>query len=264
MYLDRLEFKNDLLTGIDPRCRIGAGLCLILSGITLSQPLLLGVFILGMLVILWKDIKRALARLIPVNIFVLILVLTLPLGTLWPGAGGIVPEDTGKIILAGSEPAFREALKAALVYALRINAAALICMVLIIPLGIGGLTNALMKLRCPKKLAALFLLTHRYLFVMYRRVFVSAASLRLRQPRQSIPDQWRSYTAVFGTALVSAILRSRKIGRALQVRGFNGAFPVTRAFTLRAGDLLFLGVSLLLSFSLRVLDRLLTGETWNF
>jgi energy-coupling factor transporter transmembrane protein EcfT len=237
MYLDRLEFKNDPLRGVDPRCRIGAGAGLILSGITLSNAFLLGALILGAAIPLWRDGKRVLARLLPVNLFALVLVLTLPLGA-----------------LLGGGP-LEAALRAALVYALRINAAALVSMALIIPLGIGGLTNALLKLRCPEKLAALLLLTHRSLFVMYQRLFVSVASLKLRQPQQGTLEQWRSYTAVFGTALVSALQRSRKIGQALKSRGFDGSLPITRRFALKPGDLLFFALSLLIAALLWALNR---------
>ena len=160
------------------------------------------------------------------------------------------------------------ALKEALVYSLRINASALVYMALIIPLGIGGLTNALIKLRFPVKLAALFLLSYRYIFVMYQRVFVGVLSLRLRQPRQGVLGKWRSYAAVFGTALIGAIFRSQKIGRALQSRGFGGDLPLTRAFALKTGDLFFSGGALLLSAGMLVLDNVFngffSGKPWNF
>jgi cobalt/nickel transport system permease protein len=242
MYLNRLEFKNDVFTGIDPRGRLGAGICLILSSITISHPLILGGFIPGLFLFLIRDIRTVLLRLIPVNLLVLLLWLTLPLSGPDPGT----------------------ALHEALVYTLRINAAALIYMVTIIPLGPGGLANALIKLRCPDKLTALFLLTYRYIFVMYERVFAALRSMSIRRPRQSTLGRWSSYTAVFGTALVSALRRAQKTGKALEVRGFTGLIPLTRIFSWKRGDTLFLGAGLLLSFTLWALDRLLTGNLWNF
>ena len=270
MYLDRLEFKNDVFRAVDPRCRIAAGVCLIISAVSVSNPLILTGLVLGTALTLRRDTPRVLARLVPVNIFALFLWLTLPLNTLAAGlfaapesaaANGLFPGVTGEWDL---EPA----LKQALVYTLRINASALVYMALIIPLGIGGLTNALMKLRFPVKLAALFLLSYRYIFVMYQRVFVGVLSLRLRQSRQGTLGRWRAYTAIFGTALISALRRSQKIGRALQSRGFGGALPLTRAFTLKHGDLFFFGGALLLSAGLPVLDGFLNGflpgKLWNF
>jgi energy-coupling factor transporter transmembrane protein EcfT len=222
---------------------------LILCGLALSSPFLLAALVLGAAFSLRREGKRVLARLLPVNLFALFLVLTVLQGALWEGAGG---------------SGVRAALGAALVYVLRINAAALLYMALIIPLGIGGLTNALLKLRCPEKLAALLLLTYRALFVMYQRLFVAAASLRLRQPRQGTLGQWKSYAAVFGTALVSALQRSGKIGRALQSRGFCGSLPITRSFALKAGDLLFLAGALLLAALLWALDRELFPKLTEF
>jgi energy-coupling factor transporter transmembrane protein EcfT len=156
------------------------------------------------------------------------------------------------------------ALKEALVYTLRINAAALIYMVTIIPLGPGGLANALIKLRCPDKLTALFLLTYRYIFVMYERVFVAVRSMLIRRPRQNTLGRWSSYTAVFGTALLSAVLRAQKTGKAMESRGFDGVIPVTRIFAWKGGDTLFLSSGLALSFILWFLDGLLSGNLWNF
>jgi cobalt/nickel transport system permease protein len=253
MYLDRLELKTDVLQGIDPRCRLGTGVCLIVPAINSSNPLILACLILGPVLGLIKDIRTVLLRLIPVNLFVLVLWLTLPLGVLTTGRAGM-----------GGLGGIGGALNQALIYTLRINAAALIYMVTIIPLGIGGLANALIKLRCPAKLTALLLLTYRYIFIMYERVFVSLRSMLIRQPRQNTLGRWSSYTAVFGTALVSAFQRSRKIGKAMQSRGFNGVIPVTRIFSWKLRDTLFLGAGLFLSSALWVLDRFLAGGLWTF
>jgi cobalt/nickel transport system permease protein len=242
MYLNRLEFKNDALLSIDPRCRIGTGVCLILSSITLSYPLILGGLILGLFLCLMRDLRTVLLRLVPVNLLVVFLWLTLPL--------------SGLVLAA--------ALREALVYTLRINAAALIYMVTIIPLGPGGLANALIKLRCPDKLTALFLLTYRYIFVMYERVFAAVRSMVIRRPRQSILGRWSSYTAVFGTALISAVQRAGKAGKAMEVRGFDGVIPVTRIFSWKKRDTLFLSAGLSVSCILWALDRLLTGKLWHF
>ncbi|MDR2630101.1 MAG: energy-coupling factor transporter transmembrane protein EcfT [Spirochaetaceae bacterium] len=258
MYLDRLEFKNDILIGIDPRCRIGAGVCLIAAVIHCSNPWLLAGIILGLFLCLIKDIRTVLLRLIPVNLMVLFLWLTLPLGVLTTGAGmtgGF--GETGGGALGG-------ALRRALIYTLRINAAALIYMGTIIPLGAGGLANALIKLRCPDKLISLFLLTYRYIFVMYERIFGAVRSLAIRRPRQNTLGRWASYTAVFSTALVSAFQRSWKISRAMQIRGFNGVIPLTRSFSWKKGDTLFFVFCLLLSSALWILNGALTGGSWNF
>ncbi|MDR0451999.1 MAG: energy-coupling factor transporter transmembrane protein EcfT [Treponema sp.] len=283
MYLDRLEFKNDALRAIDPRCRIGAGACLILSAVNVSRPAVLAGLIVGATALMARDAPRVLRRLVPVNLFSLFLWIALPLGVLGERLFAALASGSAArsaLVSGGFAPGnagLEAALKAALLYTLRINAAALVYMALIVPLGIGGLANALLKLRFPAKLVALFLLSYRYIFVMHQRVFAAILSLRLRQPRQGTLGRWRSYTAVFGTALASALLRSRKIGRALQSRGFDGGLPLTRAFALKPRDLLFLGGAALLSACLLVPDGffggffsrglfrgILPGKIWNF
>jgi energy-coupling factor transporter transmembrane protein EcfT len=254
MYLTSLEFNHDILRNIDPRCRLGAGILLTLPAIQSGSPLILGglIFALGMCLI--RDISVVVRRLMAVNVFTVFLWITLPLGVLTADlAGG-----------GGASPGISGALGRALVYTLRINAAALLYMVTIIPLGIGGLANTLARLHCPAKLNALFLLTYRYIFIMYERIFVSLRSMAIRRPQQTTLGRWRSYAAVFGTALISAFLRAQKVGKALRVRGFTGFIPVTRSFSWKARDTLFLALSLILALALWTLNGFFPGGLWNF
>ncbi|MDR3115505.1 MAG: energy-coupling factor transporter transmembrane protein EcfT [Treponema sp.] len=247
MYLDRLEFEKDPFQGFDPRCRIGAAVCLILLVLTLTNPFIGGAVMLGAAAPLLRekgDMRKLGMRLIPVNLFTLILWLTLPLN--------------GLVVSAGGGGGISESLSQVLRYTFRINAAALLYMVFIIPLGIGGLANGLMKLKVPATLVSLLLLTYRYIFVLYRGIFVSVLSMRLRRPRQHILEQWRSYTAVFASTLVKALLRAQKIGTIMKVRGFTGVLPVTRVFIWKRQDTLFLGACIILSLSLWILEMV-----WN-
>jgi energy-coupling factor transporter transmembrane protein EcfT len=242
MYLTSLEFNHDILRNIDPRCRLGAGIALTLPAIQSGSPLILGSLIFALCMCLVRDISVVVRRLMAVNVFTLFLWITLPLGALVTDLAG------------GASPGISGALSRALVYTLRINAAALLYMVTIIPLGIGGLANTLARLHCPAKLNALFLLTYRYIFIMYERIFVSLRSMAIRRPQQTTLGRWRSYAAVFGTALISAFLRAQKVGKALQVRGFTGRIPVTRSFAWKVRDTLFLAFSLLLALALWTLN----------
>jgi cobalt/nickel transport system permease protein len=194
--------------------------------------LLLGLIIAGFILLFW-DIKVVLLRLIPVNIFCGMLCITIPLG-------------------GGSFNTF-------IWYALRINAAAVLYMLFIIPLGIGGLAAALAKLKTPAKLISLLILTYRYLFVMYERVFLSILSIRLRRPRQSTAMSWRSYTAVFASALISALFRAQKVYLAMQSRGFNGVFPITRVFKWKIQDTITFFTALLMAILLLLIDKRLGG-----
>ncbi|MDR0388945.1 MAG: energy-coupling factor transporter transmembrane protein EcfT, partial [Spirochaetaceae bacterium] len=148
----------------------------------------------------------------------------------------------------------------AAVYALRVNAAALAYMFFIIPMNLGRIASALLKLRFPPKLAALLVLCYRYLFVMYERVFVSVLSMRLRSPRRGTLFAWRSYTAVFASALLSAIFRSKKVSLAMRIRGFDGSFPITTVFGWNLKDSLVLAAVICIAVLLLLID---TSLRWN-
>jgi energy-coupling factor transporter transmembrane protein EcfT len=233
MYLDRLEFKKDPfpIPNIESRCRAAAGIAFIIASINLSKWYLLAGIILVMLVFLIKEPRVTLLRLVPVNIFNLFLALSTMLDNSYP------------LILA-------------LRYILRINAAALTYMLFIVPLGIGGLANVLLKTGIPKKLAALFILSYRYIFVLYRGLSVSLLSMKLREPKKNTLSRWRSYGAVFAAFLASALFRSRKIETAMRERGFNGTFPVTAVFAWKLKDTLWLAFFLSLGAALLVMERI--------
>jgi energy-coupling factor transporter transmembrane protein EcfT len=130
-------------------------------------------------------------------------------------------------------------------------------MLFIVPLGIGGLANVLLKFHVPKKLAALLILSYRYIFVMYERLSVSLLSMKLREPKKSTLSRWRSHAAVFAAFLASALFRSRKIEIAMRERGFNGAFPVTAVFAWQTRDTVWLAVLLFCGTMLLVMERML-------
>jgi energy-coupling factor transporter transmembrane protein EcfT len=238
MYPDKGEFKHDLPGSLDPRCRLAAGIAFIFAVLHITHPFLLFALIGAALLALVRDIKTVLSRLAAVNMFCVLLFITLPLS----GSGTSPP----------------------LLYTLRINASALFYMLFAASLGIGRLAPALTKMRVHAKLVALLILTYRYLFIMYDRVFRAVLSMRLRRPRQATPAAWRSYTALFASAFASAFFRAQKISRSAGARGFDGVFPVTRTFTWKIRDTAFLILSLSVSILLVYLDRNLgEGRQWR-
>jgi cobalt/nickel transport system permease protein len=238
MYPDKREFTHDLPGCLDPRCRLAAGFVLIFSVLYITNLFLLLGLISAAALALVRDIKKVLPRLAAVNMFCVMLFITLPLG----GYG----------------------FKAPLLYTLRINASALLYMFFVVSLGIGRLATALTKLKVHAKLVSLLILTYRYLFIMHDRVFRSVLSMRLRRPRQAAPAAWRSYTALFASAFVSAYVRSQKISRAAQARGFDGVFPLMRTCRWRVRDTAVLILSVTVSVLLVYLDgNLGQGMPWR-
>jgi cobalt/nickel transport system permease protein len=224
MYPDRLEFKYDPLKTFDPRCRLASGLVFICTVLYITSGLLLVCLIVSVALWLFRDIRIVLLRLSGLNLFCAMLFVTMPLG---------------------GEP-----LSAALLYTLRINAAALLSMLFVISMGMGNLIPALSQLKVPGKLVSLLVLSYRYLFVLYRRVFHSVLSLRLRRPRQTTAMAWRSYAAAFASVFAGALFRSRKVKQAAEARGFDGLFPLTRTFKWKTRDSLACAATAFISATL--------------
>jgi cobalt/nickel transport system permease protein len=224
MFINRLEIDKNrfplcLLNPLDPRPRLAAGLVCIALAIRVSDGKILAALIAAALAVLATNGRTLWRRLIPVNAFAVMLFASLPLGEWLTSA------------LRRAEPHISGALCKAALYGARVNIAALLYMIFIIPLGISALSGALVKMGAPEKLAALLILTYRFIFMLWERIYTAALSLRLRKPK-TMPKltEFRAYAAMFAAALISAELRSRKVITAMKARGFDGVFPVTADF----------------------------------
>jgi cobalt/nickel transport system permease protein len=224
MFIDRLEINKNrfplrLLNRLDARLRLAVGIVFIALGIQINNFRILAALIVICLAVLTTNGRVLLLRLVPINAFALMLFVSLPLG------------EYLAALLNNTEPDYAGSVYHALVYAARINIAALLYMIFIIPMGISALSGALMKLHVPGKLVTLLILTYRFIFILSERIFTAALSLRLRRPK-TMPKltEFRAYAALFSAAIVSAELRSQKIMRAMQAKGFDGVFPNTADF----------------------------------
>jgi cobalt/nickel transport system permease protein len=215
MYLDRLEFKNDLLKSFDGRCRLLSAALVIIAVVSVRDVVLLSVTALALLCAA-REFRVTIRRLVPVNMMAVLLWL--------PLAAGFSPHG-------------------ALLYTLRINCAALAYMRFVAPMGISLIASSMSVLGLPEKLVSLFVLTYRYIFLLYEGLAAALMAMRLRLPEHTILSQWRSLAAVFAAALARSLFRSEKIKIAMLNRGFEGAFPVTVSFAWRVRD------SVLLAFS---------------
>jgi cobalt/nickel transport system permease protein len=224
MFINRLEIDKNrfplfLLNPLDPRLRLAAGIVSIALAIQIEDYKILAALIAAALAVLITNGRVLLLRLIPMNIFALMLFVSLPLGECLTAA------------LNNTEPHFINSLRNAVVYAARIHIAALLYMIFIIPLGISALSGALMKMGVPPKLITLLILTYRFIFILWERIGTALLSLRLRKPK-TMPKltEFRAYAAMFTAAIISAELRSRKVMMAMRAKGFDGVFPITVDF----------------------------------
>ncbi|GHV76528.1 cobalt ECF transporter T component CbiQ [Spirochaetia bacterium] len=220
MYLDRLEYKKDLLKSFDGRCRLLSGAFLIAALVCSKNDLVLAAAIGVSMVILFRELRVTFLRLIPVNMMAVALWLPVAFGT---------PIHT------------------ACIYTLRINAAAMMYMCFVIPMSISAIASSLTKLKAPDKLISLFILTYRYIFLLHDRFWTAQKSMRLRNTSYNDVGIWRSLSAVFSSSLVNAHLRGGKVWVAMLARGFDGSFPVTVLFHWRLRDTALLTISLLFS-----------------
>jgi cobalt/nickel transport system permease protein len=209
MYLDQLEFKKDPLGSFDGRCRLLSAALVMLAAAGITDPALLCAVVLALLAALFRELSVAFRRLIPVNLMA---------GALW------LP------VIAGFSP------HSALLYTLRVNCVALAYMCFVAPMGISLIASSMSALKTPEKLVSLFVLTHRYLFLLSGGLATALVSMRSRLPENTLLRQWRSLAAVFAATLARAAFRSEQIGVAMASRGFDGSFPSTVSFRWRIRD----------------------------
>jgi energy-coupling factor transporter transmembrane protein EcfT len=224
MYLERFEFRRDPLRNIDCRCRLLCAALFLAAVVTGGSIAVTGTVILSCAALLFRDCRVMILRLIPANAMAL---------AVWISAG---------FGYSGMMTAF--------VYSLRINAAALLYMVFLAPLGTSALAAAMISLKAPAKLAALFVLTWRYVFLLYESIAAAVVSMRQRAGRGGGFREWKALGAVFAAALVRAFLRAEKVTAAMHTRGFDGELPVTVIFSWgTAENLLLAGSAAFLAFS---------------
>ncbi|GMO46140.1 MAG: hypothetical protein Ta2G_01200 [Termitinemataceae bacterium] len=229
MHLEGLEYKKDFLKGFDGRCRIIAAFFLIAVLANTKSFVVLGSVILLCAIVLLRELYVTFLRLVPVNIFII---------TLW------LP------VLLGSE------IHAAILYTLRINCAALLYMLFVIPMSISNIAGSLSTLRVPDKLIALLILTYRYIFLLNEKLRTSLKSMQLRTQRKNNFYIWRSLGAVFTTVIVSAIFRGEKIWTAMQCRDFEGSFPLTIIFKWSLRDTVLMAFSVACCAFIVIVEKL--------
>ena len=109
--------------------------------------------------------------------------------------------------------------------------------------GMDSLCAALRKLRVPKMLVTLLLLTYRYISVMLEELSVMTAAYRLRAPGQK-GIHYSAWGSFLGQLLLRTMDRAEELYNAMQLRGFDGEFSYAECERARAGDFLFMVLSI--------------------
>lgn len=229
------------LTGRDPRLLVLAAVGFAFVTVSLNRlPVLIVAFASAVLVAAWglRDARTIFRPLVSLGGIILVMLLTLPFtvpGEPWLEIGPL------RASLNGLELVSRIALKA--------SAVALALVTLLGGIDPAALGHALARLGIPDKLAHLFLLTVRYVGVLYQEHQRLHRAMRARAfvPR-SDRHTWRSLGWLMGMLLVRSLERSRRVSAAMKCRGFYGRLHLLDPLCWRPADSL-LGLLFLLGFA---------------
>lgn len=145
--------------------------------------------------------KFTLSSLIKLNVFNLIMIITLALT--WPN--------------------FTEGLMKGIIIALRVNMIYIVFAVNIYPIGYAKIFTALNTLKIPEKLRILLLLTMRGIFIMHDRFTCALISLRLRAKNLHGLMKLKAFAYITCSVLLQSSKRSERMMLAIQTRGgFSG------------------------------------------
>ena len=231
---------DSLLHRTDPAVKIISATALALSIATCSsfQVAGAGLFVAACCCLAaGLPLKPLAQRLAAVNIFILLLWITLPL----TGGGD-------QVVRLGSLQLSAKGIALAGLITLKANAVYLLLTGLLATSTIAAIGHALKRLRLPDKLTILLLTTYRYLGrieLEYKRLR-RAAVLRCFHGGTNL-HSYRTYGYLIGMTMIRSHERSRRIHQAMIMRGFTGAFPLLIRQRTGPGDLLFLALCLCLS-----------------
>ncbi len=233
MHDEAFAYGDSIFHRMDPRYKL---VCAILFAITVALLQTLNAALVGFAVGLYLlflaklPFKLVVKRLITIGGFIAFLWLVVPFtasGTPVWSWGPIIATDTG-IQLAGLVT-----LKS---YAIIMGFIALVATSPVPDLG-----KAMMELRIPPKLCALFLFTYRYVFLIgqeYQRLN-TAARLRGFVPKTN-RRTYTTYANMLAMTLVRSYNRSHRIHQAMVLRGFDGVFRSLHTFRVQPRDVVVL------------------------
>lgn len=203
------------LVRFDPRLRLLSALLFALTTVLLQQlPVLLISLLSGILLAWLAGLQPGplARRLLLLEGLMLVLLLMLPFsvaGESWFSLGPL--------------SASWEGVQRALQILLRANAIVLVLLSLIGTLEPVILGHALAQLRLPDKLIHLFLLSVRYIGVLFQEYQRLRMAMRARAfVASSNRHTWRSFGWLLGMLLVRSLERSQRVLQAMKCRGFDG------------------------------------------
>lgn len=221
-----------LLSRIDPRVRL---LCVLASSLAVAldaRPLPLGLLALAGLVlcvVARVPARVLLRRLIGLNAFMALVLLTLPLTS-----GGDV-----LVQIAGID-VYRDGLLQALRIVLAGHALVLLFVALVATLEPTTLAHALLHLKVPDKLVRILMFAIRYIDVLHDTRLRRERAMRARGfVARCDAHTLRTTAHLVGSLVGDSLERAQRIEQAMRARGWRGGFPMLHHFHLAAHDVAF-------------------------
>ncbi|PKF61592.1 cobalt ECF transporter T component CbiQ [Psychromonas sp. psych-6C06] len=212
-----LKHEASWIDAVDARVRIlcSAFFALVVVSSPHFLPVLLGLFIALFLVKISRlNIKRALRRVVAMDLFMLTLICVLPFTT---------PGDAMFSVFGLS--ASWQGLAHALLITFKANAVLLVLFSLVATMSASTLGHALAHLKVPDKLVHLLLFMVRYLDVISDEYKKMRRAMQARAfVMQTNRHTWKSMGYLFGMLLIRSIERAERIANAMKCRGFCGRF----------------------------------------
>jgi len=204
---------------LDPRTRVAAAAVFAFQVAVLQTfPAVAAAFVAALVAVAVErpSRRRLAARLAPVNLFLLLLLLLLPFST--PGR---------PFFRIGLLAASVEGARQALLVLLKANAIVVWGAVFLDTMDPATFGRALHRLGVPMRLVHLLLFTVRYIDVLRREYnrLRQAMTVRGFRPRTNL-HTYRSYGYLVGMLLVRSVDRSERILAAMKCRGFHGEYYV--------------------------------------
>jgi cobalt/nickel transport system permease protein len=207
--------------------------------VTVTQGPVLGILMglaLAVAILARLPLKPLLRRLVPLNILMLLLFLTLPVE--FPGR---------EAFRIGSVVYTTEGLWRTTVIAAKANAIVLLLTALLATIELNRLGHALEQLGVPDKLVQLLHFTVRYLDLLHHEYHRLTTAMKVRgfQPRANLAT-CRALGYLAGMLLVRSHDRSERVMHAMRCRGFNGRFHSLELLRFEKGDGVFSLAALLI------------------
>jgi len=243
MVCETFHQGNSIIHRLDPRVRIVVAIAFsLVIAVSRRFPAVGAGLALGLLLALAARLPlvATLKRLIPLNLFMLVLLAVLPLTT--PGS---------VLVQVGPLSASKAGLLLAAAVTVKGNAILLCLTALLATMEIVTLGHALGHLWVPEKLTHLLLFTVRYLDLLHHEYSRLAGAMKVRCFRARMnAHTYRTVAWLVGMLLVRSLDRSERIVAAMKCRGFRGRFYVLEHFAFAGRDAAFGALSLLVLLAL--------------